>query len=251
MYRVPDSGGGEISRHWRLMCDMRTENAIDVSMAALAGAQHGVVSRSQLLVLGFTNDDVTRRVRAARLHRVHHGVYAVGHKVLTREGRWMAAVLAGGAGAVLSHHSAAAAWEIRPVGSGAIHVTIPAHTGRERRAGLRIHRSITLTPADTTVHRGIPITDPHRTLHDLARMLKGRPLEQAVNRAERLVDFERLRRSAPPSLQAVLERYSTHTTRRELEERFLGLCDDHGIPRPETNVRIEGTRSTSSGATAG
>jgi very-short-patch-repair endonuclease len=215
-------------------------SATDPDIAALADAQHGVVSRSQLSVMGFTKREIDRRIKARRLNGVHSGVYAVGHRVLTVEGRWMAAVLAGGAGAVLSHDSAAAAWDIRPVGAGAIHVTIPRTTGRDRRPGLRIHRSVTLRPEDTTVHRGIPITDPHRTLHDLARTLKGRPLEQAVNRAERLIDWPRLQHSAPPSLQAVLQRYSTHTTRSELEERFLRLCDDHRIPRPETNTRIEG-----------
>jgi very-short-patch-repair endonuclease len=215
-------------------------SATDPDIAALADAQHGVVSRSQLSVMGFTKREIDRRIKARRLNGVHSGVYAVGHRVLTVEGRWMAAVLAGGAGAVLSHDSAAAAWDIRPVGAGAIHVTIPRTTGRDRRPGLRIHRSVTLRPEDTTVHRGIPITDPHRTLHDLARTLKSRPLEQAVNRAERLIDWTRLKRSAPPSLQAVLQRYSTTHTRSELEERFLRLCDDHGIPRPETNTRIEG-----------
>jgi predicted transcriptional regulator of viral defense system len=222
------------------MRDMRTQDATDVRMARLAGAQHGVVSRAQLLVLGFSRDDVTRRVRAARLHRVHRGVYAVGHRVLTLEGRWMAAVLAAGEDAALSHATAAAAWQMRPVGSGAIHVTIPAATGRLQRPGLRIHRSVTLTTDDVTTYRGIPVTDPHRTLVDLARTLERRPLEQALNRAERIVDFERLRRSAPPALQAVLESYTTAQTRSELEERFLRLCDDHGIPRPEVNARVEG-----------
>jgi very-short-patch-repair endonuclease len=190
--------------------------------------------------MGFTDADVAWRVRAARLHRLHRGVYAVGHRVLTVEGRWMAAVLACGDGAVLSHGTAAAAWEIRPTSGGTIHVTVPSAAGRARRPGIRLHRSVTLRPEDTAVHRGIPITEPHRTLCDLARTLKGRQLEQAVNQAERLVDFGRLERSAPPSLRAVLQRYSTTHTRSELEERFLRLCDDHGIPRPETNTRIEG-----------
>ena len=208
-------------------------------MARLAGAQHGVVSRSQLLTRGFTDEDIARRVRAARLHRVHRGVYAVGHGVLTVEGHWMAAVLAAGRSAVLSHATAAAAWDLRPSG-GTIHVTVTGTGGRARRSGLRIHRSRTLTQADVTSVRGIPITDPHRTLVDLARTLKGRPLERMVNRAERLIDFERLARTAPPSLQAVLNAYTAITTRSELEERFLELCDEHGVPRPEVNARVEG-----------
>jgi hypothetical protein len=154
----------------------------------------------------------------------------------------MAAVLAAGAGAVLSHGTAAAAWDLRPVGAGAIHVTIPSRSGRERRAGIRIHRTVLMTSEEVTVHRGIPITTPARTLIDLAQTVKGRPLEHAVDLADQrgLVDFEQLRECAVPSLKAVLSRYSSATTRSELEERFLGLCDDHGIPRPETNTHIEG-----------
>ena len=120
---------------------MRRKSAKDATIAALAEAQHGVASRAQLLVMGLTNEDVDRRIRAKRLHRLSQGVFAVGHRVLTIEGRWMAAVLAGGTDAVLSHASAAAAWELRLVGSGAIHVTIPSDSGRKRRAGIRVHRS--------------------------------------------------------------------------------------------------------------
>jgi len=150
----------------------------------------------------------------------------------------MAATLA--TGGVLSHATAAAAWDLLPVGGGAIHITVPGHVGRKRRAGIRIHRSVTLRVEDTTTVEGIPITEPHRTLKDLATTLSGRRLEQAVNRAERRIDWTRLQQGAPSSLQAVLSRYTTHATRSELEERFLRLCDDHGIPRPETNIRVEG-----------
>jgi hypothetical protein len=218
---------------------MRRESAI----GTLADAQYGVVSRAQLLELGFSDGDVDRRVKSGRLHRVHHGVFAVGHRVLTVDGRWRAAVLAAGSGAVLSHGSAAAAWELRPTTSGSIHVTVPSHSGRKRRAGLRLHRSITLQARDVTVHRGIPITTPARTIVDLARTLKGRPLEQALDLAEqrRLLDFAELRRrSIPASLQAVLNSYAPAATRSELEERFLRLCDEHGIERPEANSMIAG-----------
>ena len=190
------------------------------------------------MALGVGEAAIDRRVAASRLHRLHRGVFAVGHTVLTVEGRWMAATLA--TGGVLSHATAAAAWELRPR-SGAIHVI--AKSGG-RRAGLKVHRSRTIDATDTTTHRNIPITTPARTIIDLARTLKGRPLEQALDRAEqrRLLDFAELHnRPIPPSLQAVLSLYTAGTpTRSELEERFLALCDDHGIPRPETNARIEG-----------
>src|SRR5690348_3363351 len=94
------------------MVGMRPQSA-PLSIAALADAQYGVVARAQLLDAGVTGAGVARRVRDGRLRRVYRGVYAVGHRALTPEGRWMAAVLAGGPGAVLSHASAAAAWDLR------------------------------------------------------------------------------------------------------------------------------------------
>ncbi len=115
-----------------------------------------------------------------------------------------------------------------------------------------IHRIATLTSEGTTTCRAIPMTTPSRTIIDLAAMLDGRPLEQALDRAEqlRLVDFAELQqriadrpgRPGSPSLQAVLSRYAAGSTvtRSEMEERFLALCDDHRIPRPQVNIRIEG-----------
>ena len=105
-----------------------------------------------------------------------------------------------------------------------------------------MHRSTTLTPADTTTHRGIPVTTPARTIIDLARTLYGRPLEQSIDLADQrgLVDFDDLRQPTPPPSQAVLQNYRPAKTRSELEEALLRLCDDHGIPRPETNTHIEG-----------
>jgi very-short-patch-repair endonuclease len=215
---------------------MGCQVATDAEIAALARRQYGVVSRAQLLVQGLTSREVQRRVEARRLHPIHRGVYAVGHTVLKREGHWIAATLA--TGGVLSHVTAATAWGFAK--SNAIHVTVPGDPGRAKRRGLKIHRSRTLTARDLTELDGIPVTEPHRTLADLARTTKGRPLERAVNLAERLIDFERLRQTAPPSLQAVLRAYTTANTRSELEEMFLRLCDDHDIARPEVNTHIEG-----------
>jgi very-short-patch-repair endonuclease len=149
----------------------------------------------------------------------------------------MAATLA--TAGVLSHVTAATAWDLRPLAAGAIHVTVRGN--RRRRAGLKIHRTRTM---EATTHRGIPITTPARTIIDLATTLKGRPLEAALDRAEhlRLLDFAELRkRPIPPSLQAVLSLYTAaNPTRSELEERFLELCDDHKLPRPQTNVVVNG-----------
>ena len=231
---------------------MRGKHATDLAIPALAAHQHGVISRAQLRTAGLHDRAIDRRIAAGRLHPVYRGVFALGHTVLTVEGRWMAAVLAEGAGAVLSHTSAAAAWELRPIGTGSVHVTVPGSRGRTRRAGLRVHRSAKLEPGETTTHRAIPITDPVRTLIDLAAIVKGRPLEQALDHAEQrgLVDFADLTqrldaqpaRPGSPALRALLSRYTpaTFVTRSEMEERFLALCDDHGIRRPDVNTCIEG-----------
>jgi very-short-patch-repair endonuclease len=113
--------------------------------------------------------------------------------------------------------------------------------GPSRRAGIRLHRSGTLGARDVTVHRGIPITTPARTITDLARTLCGRPLEAVIDRADQrgLVNFDDLRAAGPTSLKAALSNYRPAPTRSALEEAFLTLCDDHGIERPETNAHIE------------
>jgi very-short-patch-repair endonuclease len=155
----------------------------------------------------------------------------------------MAAVLA--TGGALSHASAAAAWDLRPRTTGAIDITVAGRSGRMNRPGIRLHRPRTLETHDIVAHGGIAVTTPARTIIDLSATLQGRPLEHLLDLAEqrRLVDFAELRtRPIPRSLQAVLSLYAANLapTRSELEERFLRLCDDHGIRRPDVNTRIEG-----------
>ncbi len=215
---------------------------MDRGIAGLADAQHGVVSRAQLLQAGLTNSAITRRVESGRLIVLHRGVYAVGHARLRAQGHWMAAVLACGQGAALSHQTAASLWELRRVGSGAIHVTVPGDPGRKRRAGIKLHRSTTLTPDDVTERDGIPVTTVARTIIDLARGMSAHDLEPIVDAADRrhLVDFTDLRRANPASLQAVLRAYDPAPTRSELERRFLSICRRHGLPTPEVNQIVEG-----------
>jgi hypothetical protein len=215
----------------------------DLKIATLARRQYGVVTRWQLLALGMSDSAIDRSARSGRLHRLHRGVYAVGHTALRRDGWWMAATLA--TGGVLSHATAAAAWALRPLGAGAIHVMLAGTPGRARHKGIRLHRSRTLEARDVTTRRGIPITTPVRTVIDLATTLEGRPLEYVLDLAEQcgLVDFAELgRRPKPRSLQAVLSLYTTGTfvTRSEMENRFLALCDEHGILRPLVNSHVEG-----------
>jgi Protein of unknown function (DUF559) len=187
-------------------------------------------------------------VAAGRLTRIHRGVYAVGHARLTERGRWMAAVLAYGPTAVLSHRSAAALHGIRPDNRPKIDVTLPSPSAR-KRAGIDIHRSTTLTPADVTTIDGIPCTSLARTLLDLAEVVDRRGVERAVDQAEvrRIFDLRAVRevlaraggRRGAPVLGSVLAEYDGPTlTDSELAERFFTLCRQAGIPKPEVNEWI-------------
>ncbi|MFL5908775.1 MAG: type IV toxin-antitoxin system AbiEi family antitoxin domain-containing protein, partial [Solirubrobacterales bacterium] len=114
-------------------------------IAVIAARQHGVVSSAQLDRAGIDKDGTSRRLRAGRLHRVHRGVYAVGHARLSFEGRCIAASLASGEPAVVSHMSAAAVWGMLRPSSGPIDITVPGNGGRRKRTGIAIHRSLILS----------------------------------------------------------------------------------------------------------
>lgn len=223
----------------------------DRRAAEIASAQHGVISRGQLLDAGMGARAVDHRVATGRLHPLHRGVYAVGHRAVTREGKWVAATLACGDGAVISHLDAAAVWRLVAPPLGPVDVTAPTRAGRARRAGIALHR-VTLPAADATTHRGIAVTAPARTLVDLAAVLPIRAVERAVDEAHflhllqnRSMD-ETLERNAPRlgarRLATLLERHEPGSTRTrsELEERFLTLCASHGLPRPRVNTVVEG-----------
>jgi len=221
----------------------------DAAVATLALGQHGVVSRAQLLELGFEPGAIGRRLRAGRLHQVHRGVYAVGHRVLSREARWMAAVLACGTGAVLSHRSAAALWGMLNPGSHAIEVTTP----RKRRSRGAIHRHFSVLPADeVTTERGIPVTTVPRTLFDLAATSTADVVEHALRESEYRRLHDRLslpdllaryprRRGAPTVREALRRRRDLPAGRARswLELEFLPFLRRNGLPRPQLNVWLE------------
>src|SRR3954452_1319962 len=158
---------------------------------------------------------------------------------LTLHGHWMAAVLACGPDAALSHTTAAAARDLRRAGT-AIHVTVPGRGGRQAPRGVTLHRSPTLTPAQIESHRGIPVTNVARTIIDLARTVTDTELERIVHEADKrgLVDFRDLRAARSASLRAALRSYDAAPTRSELERSFLRLCRQHRIAKPEVNVSI-------------
>ncbi|MBS1863186.1 MAG: type IV toxin-antitoxin system AbiEi family antitoxin domain-containing protein [Actinobacteria bacterium] len=183
----------------------------------------------QLRAAGVGRTEVTRRVEAGRLHRLHRGVYAVGHRSLSWRGRWMAGVLAAGDGAVLSHASAAALWGyLRPI-RGPVQVTVAAAARRESRSGLQIHRSRTLAPHHLTRRHGIAVTTPARTIADIRGTVEPYLFRRALRQAE-------LAGHSVPHLDLVKR------SRSDLELLFLALCDAHAIPRPLVNHRVAGRR---------
>jgi very-short-patch-repair endonuclease len=217
-------------------------------VAELAGQQHGVVGRRQLLVLGLGEDAIDRRLRRGLLHRLHSGVYSVGHRAITQEGRWMAAVLASGDGAVLSHHAAAALWGIREVRRGPVDVTVPHKSSSNQ--GIRRHFS--RLPADeVTIHRGIPVTTVPRTLFDLAAATPATAVEAALRESEHLRLHGRLSlphllgrypgRRGTRTIRACLARRAEHSgrVRSPLEERFLPFLRRYRLPMPQLNAWIE------------
>lgn len=218
---------------------------VDIEIARRAEPQHGLITLRQLTDLGLDKHAVGYRVRVGRLHRVHRGVYAVGHVPPSPLARAMAAVLACGPGAVLSHRWATALWGIDPRWRDPVEVTAAS---RHRHRGLRVHRSCTLSRDDGTTNFGIPVTTPARTLLDLADVLGDKALARAVNDAQirRLLTLDELAavlaRSpgrATTRLEAFVQR-GEPPTRSALEDEFLALVERHGLPRPEINQRVAG-----------
>jgi len=231
------------ARHPR---DRRVLAQRERELARLAGRQHGVLSRQQLLASGLGPRSITRRIEAGRLHPVHRGVYALGRKRLDQRGHWMAAVLVGGEGSLLSHRSAAALWGLmRP----ARPIEITAPRGR-RRPSIVVHES-GVAPAERTTQSRIPVTTVARTLFDLAEVLNERRHERAWEEADRLGLLE-IRavedvcarghgRHALPAVRRLIEAARIpETVRSPLEERFLEFCREREIPLPQTNVLVLG-----------
>src|SRR4051812_2179709 len=184
--------------------------------SGLAAEQYGIVTRAQLTELGLSEEAIARRMRSGRLHRLHRGVYAVGHLAVSLRGRWLGAVLASGEGALLSHRSAAALWGMLSTSAPKIDVIVPPKSGRRTTETIRIRRG----KRDGTVHHGIPVTSPRCTLDDLAAAKIPRwRLRKAQEVAQRLG-----------------EPVTPDGPRSPLEEAFLKLCDDE----PIVNGIIEG-----------
>lgn len=221
-------------------------STVDRVIAELAERQHGAVARRQLLALGVSSWAIKRRIRTGRLHPVFRGVYAVGHRALSRDGRLMAAALAGGPGAVLSHRSAAELHRLLPRRPGPMHVTAP--TRHRPQPGFLLTESF-IAPDEQETIRGVPTTTVARTILDLAATEDERTLDRALREAEvnRLAD--------ETGLQALLTRHGRRRgvatlrcltgardldviTRSELEVRFRTFLADHHLPPPVHNTAI-------------
>lgn len=220
-------------------------------IAELATRQHGLVTRSQLLAAGLTARVISGRLKAKRLRPVHLGVYLLGPLVPPRA-REMAAVLACGCRAFVSHASAAWLWDLRerPDDASPVDVKVPREV-RIRRPGIRAHRALFIEPHDVTAVHGIPVTAPARTLVDLAAVVSPRELERAVARAGRrqLVTHEQLsvlviRHRGKPGI-AILARVISQDgaaafTRSTLEDLFVDAVRRFGLTVPEFNRNVAG-----------
>jgi very-short-patch-repair endonuclease len=220
---------------------------VDRLILALARRQHGVVAARQLAGVGISRDVVRCRVSKGWLVRMHRGVYLVG-PLRTPLTDSMAAVLALGDGALLSHSPAAVLWGLRPRAPGRMEVTV---IGRDARGpgAINLHRLRHLHPGDATQRQGVPVTSPARTLLDLAAAVSARELDRATDeaRVHRLV--------TDLSLDEQFKRYPHHRgtaslreaiqtdpalTRSEAERRLLELIRAAGLPEPEANTRVAG-----------
>jgi very-short-patch-repair endonuclease len=199
----------------------------------------------QLLGQGWSKEEIDWRICRGRMHRVQDGVYSVGHRVIPKQGLWMAAVLASGPEALLSHHTGAALWGIRSYSGGAIHVTVSHKSTSTKR--IRRHSSV-VPPDERALEEGIPVTSVHRTIFDLAATASVDEVVAMIKEAEYLNRWDRV------SLPDLLERYPgkrgsrkvrfalqrleeepSGQKRSKLETRFAPFLRRYRLPLPRFN----------------
>jgi hypothetical protein len=228
-----NSPGGPVSSH-------------DQAIAAIAGRQFGNVTRAQLRALGLSDQGIKHRIAVGRLHRVHHGVYAVGRPARMPLERAAAAVLACGPHAALSHRSALTLWSMDRSWRTPLEVTI--RSGDRRPPGIVVHRCRTVARNDVRTQLGIRATTPARTLLDCAPALTAHELARKVN------DARRAGLLTPAAIDDILARNPTHPGARALagvdrehaptrsgwEDDFPGFCAHYGLPAPIPNAPLNG-----------
>lgn len=224
-------------------------------VVAIAERQHGVLTRKQLLSLGVGERAIPRWVRVGRLHRIYPGVYSIGHRLLTHNGSGMAACLACGDGAALSHRSAAGMWRLLAHDGRSWDVTVPRGSGgRSGPRGVRVHHSRGFSAAVTTVRQGVPVTTIERTLLDLAGAVSAQLLQRAVHEAEvlRLLNVSAVQntisdgrgRGGTKALAAAIGVSAPDPDNSEFVHRFLVLCKAHGLPPPSVKTYLDSGRPT-------
>jgi very-short-patch-repair endonuclease len=227
---------------------------VDVEIAELAQRQHGLVAWRQLRALGLSKAAIDHRIRTGRIHRLQPSVYAVGHRIVSKHGWWMAAVLGSGPRAVLSHHSAAALWGLRGYSERAVEVTVP-HKSTSSRLVRRHHSQL---PEDEVVREeGIPVTTVPRTILDLAAVEPLEVVQNLLREAEYRETWDRLSlwdlvechsgKRGVRNARAALERLKSEPPgrrRSRLEERFPPFLRLHGLPLPRFNdwIVLDGRR---------
>lgn len=207
----------------------------------MAKRQRGVVSHAQLLQVGYPPSVIHRAVARGRLCRLYQGVYAVGHPVVDADGRLVAALLACGEHAAIAYRSAAAMWDVRRNLRARIDV-LTASTGHHRLAGIDRHVTRRLRSDEVTMHRGIRVTTPSRTLADLAGVVRYDDLRRTLERADalELLDVRRLlssveHRPGARKVRAILAAWAPAATRSRLEDRLLMLLLRSDLPEPQVN----------------
>jgi Transcriptional regulator, AbiEi antitoxin len=205
----------------------------------VADRQFGHVTRQQLLELGLPAQTIVRWLGNDRLSRVHKGVYAVGHRQHTAIALAMAAVLACGDRAVLSHDSAAALWGVRKW------PTLPEVTAPydRRRTGIRTHRTQTLITKDVRRHRNIRVTSPSRTILDIQDRLTDKQLTRAINELRlqehlKAAELDRLL-SNSTRIRNLIDP-NQKPTRSGKEDDFVAFCQRYGLPTPTINTTLFG-----------
>jgi very-short-patch-repair endonuclease len=229
------------------MRDKPRSERVDRRIASIAAQQHGVIAHWQLVELGLSSSALGRRVSSGRLQLLHRGVYAVGHARVSQRGIWMAAVLACGEGAVLSHRSAAGLWRFWRYRPGKPEVLVPRPRGDLRGV---TRRSSVVPPAELTQADGIPVTTVNRTLLDLAAVVTRPELTNAFHEAEakHLTTPHSLARALQShpgrrgntKVRALLADagYGSGVTRSPLEARFTAFLRRHRLPPPDRNAQL-------------
>jgi very-short-patch-repair endonuclease len=229
----------------------------ELSLARIAARQLGVVTRDQLYELGFSYWQINRRLRLGRLHRVHHNVYAVGHRSLNGQALLVAAFLSVGPRSFLSHRTAAAVWGLRALNVHDIELTLPGRGGRHHTS-LTVHRTQTEPhPADVRIRGDLRVSSVPRMLIDLAAREKPEELERLVTMAVQKRLLRPDARDGRATLEEALTRHQRHpgmarltavlavyrntkSSKSGLERAFDRLLAQHPeFPDPQRNIYID------------